>query len=238
VFSPTVHADENAETTNTEKLTESDSKSNDEVEVNSYENVSINTIAENSELEEDDFEVIQGDGTLTYNDDGSVTFGVDSNEKNKIVYNQADEIKDGIFEADIKADKNLNRFGFIYRVQDTSEYKYVGTGDENNQYFSEIFGEENNWTSMTKGIPLEADKTYRLRIKFIDDMAALYIDDEKIGSWSQAEGVDRAGAIGFEKSRGAANITISNVKVEEYDAPNPPETDPVEQVLSSDYMDV
>src|SRR5699024_3420831 len=38
--------------------------------------------------------------------------------------------------------------------------------------------------------------------------------------------------------RGTANITISNVKVEEYDAPNPPETDPVEQVLSSDYMDV
>lgn len=236
VFSSIAHADENTETTNTEKLTESDSKSDDEV--NSYENVSINTITESSELEEGDFEVIQGDGTLTYNDDGSVTFGVDSNEKNKIVYNQADEIKDGIFEADIKADKNLNRFGFIYRVQDTSEYKYVGTGDENNQYFSEIFGEENNWTSMTKGIPLEADKTYRLRIKFIDDMAALYIDDEKIGSWSQAEGVDKAGAIGFEKSRGTANITISNVKVEEYDAPNPPETDPVEQVLSSDYMDV
>src|SRR5699024_5435899 len=114
VFSPTVHADENAETTNTEKLTESDSKSNDEVEVNSYENVSINTIAENSELEEGDFEVIQGDGTLTYNDDGSVTFGVDSNEKNKIVYNQADEIKDGIVDADIKADKNLHRFGLIF----------------------------------------------------------------------------------------------------------------------------
>src|SRR5690625_7078754 len=62
VFSSIAHADENTETTNTEKLTESDSKSDDEG--NSYENVSINTITESSELEEGDFEVSQGDGTV------------------------------------------------------------------------------------------------------------------------------------------------------------------------------
>src|SRR5699024_3118701 len=140
VFSPTVHAGENTETTNTEKLTESDSKSNDEVEVNSYENVSINTIAENSELEEGDLEIIQGDGILTYNDDGYVTFGVTSTDRNKIVYTQAEEIKNGIIEADVKSDEDLGRFGFIYRVQDDYEYKYVGTEDQNNQYFSQKIG--------------------------------------------------------------------------------------------------
>src|SRR5699024_4000953 len=111
-------------------------------------------------------------------------------------------------------------------------------GDQNNQYFSEIFGDVNNWTSMTKGVPLEAGETYRLRVKFIDDMAALYIDGEKMGSWSQSDGVDKEGLFGFEKSRGAANITISNVSVEEYVMTDPTDIDSVEQVLIFDYMDV
>src|SRR5699024_11013842 len=139
--------------------------------------------------------------------DGSATFGVTTVGKNKVVFNAVDEMKDGNFEADITPDTDLNRYGFIYRVPDESEYKYVGTGDSNNQYFSEIFGDVNEWSSMAKGVPLEADETYRLRVKFIDDMAALYIDGEKMGSWSQSDGVNKEGLFGFEKSRGAANIT-------------------------------
>lgn len=189
-------------------------------------------------FQEGDAEVIQGDGKLTYNDDGSVTFGVTSTSKNKVIFNNIKEMKDGIFEADIKSDKDLNRFGFIYRVQKESAYKYVGTGDTNNQYFGEIFGPANEWTSMTKGIPLEADKTYHLRIKFVDDTATLYVNEEKIGSWAQANGVDEAGLLGFEKSRGAANITISNVSAQEYTIPEPPDTQPVEETIRSDYMDV
>src|SRR5699024_5364501 len=158
--------------------------------------------------------------------------------RNKIVYTQAEEIKNGIIEADVKSDEDLGRFGFIYRVQDDYEYKYVGTEDQNNQYFSQTLGDINKWTSKTKGVPLEADETYRLRIKFVDDTVVMYVDGEKVGSWSQPEGVDKAGLMGFEKWRGAANITISNVSVEEYIVPDPPETNPVEQVLSSDYMDV
>ncbi|WP_245799314.1 endo-alpha-N-acetylgalactosaminidase family protein [Virgibacillus siamensis] len=189
-------------------------------------------------LEEGDFKIIQGDGTLTYHDDGSVTFGVTSSGKNKIVYQNTDEIKNGTFETDIKPDTDLNRFGVIYRVQDSSAYSYVGTGDRNNQYFHEIFGPNNKWTSMTKGTPLKAGQTYHLRVRFIDNSATLYINDEKMGSWSQSGGVDEAGLIGLEKSRGAANITISNVSISEYTPPEPPETDPVKSTLSSDYMDV
>ncbi|ASK64334.1 endo-alpha-N-acetylgalactosaminidase [Virgibacillus phasianinus] len=189
-------------------------------------------------LEEGDFEIIQGDGKLTYNDDGSVTFGVTSTGKNKIVYQNMEKIKNGIFEADITSDTDLNRFGVIYRVQDPSAYTYVGTGDQNNQYFHEIFGPTNKWTSMTNGEPLKADQTYHLRVRFIDDSATIYIDDEKVGSWTQAGGVDKAGLLGLEKSRGAANITISNVSIQEYTPPEPPNTEPVEQTLSSDYMDV
>src|SRR5699024_7902718 len=238
VFSSPVHAKENDNIATAQDSNMESDKSKSKSEVKDYENVRSNPIKENSDLEEGDLEIIEGDGTLTYNDDGSVTFGVTSFGKNKIIFNEVDEMKDGIFEADITPDTDLNRFGFIYRVQDASEYKYVGTGDQNNQYFSEIFGDVNNWTSMTKGVPLEAGETYRLRVKFIDDMAALYIDGEKMGSWSQSDGVDKEGLFGFEKSRGAANITISNVSIEEYVMPDPPEIDPVEQVLSSDYMDV
>ncbi|MTW84374.1 endo-alpha-N-acetylgalactosaminidase [Virgibacillus dakarensis] len=189
-------------------------------------------------LEEGDFEIIQGDGKLTYNDDGSATFGVTSNGKNKIVYKNMEKIKNGIFEADITSDTDLNRFGVIYRVQDPSAYSYVGTGDQNSQYFHEIFGPANKWTSMTKGAPLKADQTYHLRVRFIDDSATLYINDEKMGSWTQAGGVDKAGLLGFEKSRGAANITISNVSIKEYNPPEPPNKEPIEQTLSSEYMDV
>ena len=238
-FSPPVYAAaEGHENIAAKDTKEESGKSENRSEVKTYENVKSNSIKENSAIEEGDLEVIEGDGTLTYNDDGSATFGVTSYGKNKIVFSEADEIKNGIFEADITPDTDLNRFGFIYRVQDASEYKYVGTGDQNDQYFSEIFGDVNSWTSMTKGVPLEADETYRLRVRIIDDMAALYIDGEKMGSWSQSEGVDQKGLFGFEKSRGAANITISNVSMEEYIAPEPPDTDPVENVLSSDYMDV
>jgi endo-alpha-N-acetylgalactosaminidase len=191
-----------------------------------------------NQLEEGDFDIIQGDGTLTYNDDGSVTYGVTSHGKNKIVYNQMEEMKDGIFEADITSDTDLNRFGFIYRVQDSSAYTYVGTGDQNDQYFGEIFGPKNSWTSMTTGVPLKADQTYHLRVKFIDDGATLYIDGKKMGSWTQPEGVDAKGLLGLEKSRGAANITISNVRIKEYTPPKPPDTQPVLETLSSDYMDV
>src|SRR5699024_9854364 len=75
-------------------------------------------------------------------------------------------------------------------------------------------------------------------LKFVDDVVTLYVDDEKMGSWSQPNGLTDAGAIGFEKSRGAANITISNVQAEEYVAPTPPDKEPVEATLQSDYMDV
>ncbi|GAA0591617.1 hypothetical protein GCM10009001_04670 [Virgibacillus siamensis] len=199
---------------------------------------SYQTKVTDENLEEGDFTIIQGDGTLTYNDDGSVTFGVTSNGKNKIVYNNMEKMKNGTFEADITPDTDLNRFGVIYRVQDSSAYSYVGTGDQNNQYFHEIFGPNNKWTSMTKGIPLKAGQTYHLRIRFIDNSATLYINDEKMGSWSQSGGVDKAGLIGLEKSRGAANITISNVSITEYTPPEPPNTEPVKTTLSSDYMDV
>lgn len=191
-----------------------------------------------NDLEKGDFKVIQGDATLNYNEDGSVTFGVTSNGKNKIVYNKMEEIKNGIFEADITPNTDLNRFGFIYRVQGPSAYTYTGTGDQNDQYFGEIFGPKNKWTSMTKGVPLNADQTYHLRVKFIDDTATLYIDGEKIGSWTQPEGIDQAGLLGLEKSRGAADITISNVSIQEYIPPEPPNTQPKEQTLSSEYMDV
>ncbi len=113
-----------------------------------------------TKLEEGDFEVLQGDGTLTYNSDGSVTYGVTSYQKNKIVYDNMPTIKDGIFEADITADTDLKRFGFIYRVQDASAYTYVGTGDDNDQYFGEVFGPANKWTSMTSSLPLKANKAY------------------------------------------------------------------------------
>lgn len=189
-------------------------------------------------LEEGDFKIIQGDGKLTSNDDGSVTYQVTSNQKNKIVYNNIPKIKNGIFEATISTDTDLHRFGVIYRVQDPSTYTYVGTGDGNDQYFSEVFGPTNKWTSMTSSVPLEANNTYQLRVKFIDDSASLYIDDKKIGSWTQPEGVDSPGLIGLEKSRGAANITISNIKIKEYVPPKPPHTEPVIETLRSDFMDV
>ena len=92
-------------------------------------------------------------------------------------------IKNGIFEADITPGTGaMNRFGLIYRVQNPSAYTYVGTGDQNNQYFGETFGPANNWTAMTSDVPLEANKTYHLRMKFMDDVATLYINDKKVNS--------------------------------------------------------
>src|SRR5699024_6111251 len=102
-------------------------------------------------LEEGDLDIIEGDGNIKYHDDGSATFEVTSNDKNKIVYDNMETIKNGSFEADITSDADLNRFGFIYRVQDSSAYTYVGTGDQPIQYFSEIFGPQNTWTSMSEG---------------------------------------------------------------------------------------
>lgn len=190
-------------------------------------------------LDKGDLKVIQGNGSVSYNNDGSATFKVpSSHQKNKLIYNQMPDIKNGDFEADITSNKDLNRFGLIYRVQDASAYKYVGTEDQNNQYFSEVFGPTNKWTSTTKGISLKADQTYHLRVKFRNDTATLYIDGKKIGEWTQQAGINKAGALGFEKSRGAANITIENIKVDEYIPPQPPDTEPVKQTLHSAYMDV
>lgn len=192
-----------------------------------------------SQLEEGDFKIISGDGSVTYNEDGSATFKVTSTQKNRIVYNNMKPIKNGTFEAEITPGTNaMNRFGLIYRVQNPSAYTYVGTGDQNNQYFGEIFGPANNWTAMTSDVPLEANKTYHLLLKFMDDVATLYINDKKITSWTLTGGVDQAGLLGFEKSRGAADITISNIKIKEYVPPQPPDTPPVEDTISSDYMDV
>ncbi|GHI00391.1 hypothetical protein AM1BK_39330 [Neobacillus kokaensis] len=190
-------------------------------------------------LEEGDLKVISGDGTVTYNQDGSATFKVTSTQKNRIVYNNMKPIKNGVFEADITPGTGtMNRFGLIYRVQDPSAYTYVGTEDTNNQYFGEIFGPANTWTAMTSGVPLEANKTYHLRLKFTDDIATLYINDKKVNSWTLTGGVDKAGLLGFEKSRGAANITISNIKIKENIPPKAPNTPPIENNISSDYMNV
>lgn len=193
----------------------------------------------NNKLVEGDFDIISGGGGVTYNENGSATFHVTSTEKNRIVYNNMKKIKNGIFEADITpGTSSMNRFGLIYRVQDPSAYTYVGTGDQNNQYFGEIFGPANTWTTMTSDVPLEANKTYHLSLKFIDDVATLSIDGKKINTWTLSGGVDQAGFLGFEKSRGAADITISNIRIKEYIAPTAPDTPPVEDVLSSDFMDV
>ncbi|MEH7011573.1 endo-alpha-N-acetylgalactosaminidase family protein [Neobacillus niacini] len=192
-----------------------------------------------NQLEEGDFKILSGDGRVTYNEDGSATFHVNSTQKNRIVYNNMKAIKNGTFEADITPGTNaMNRFGLIYRVQNPSAYTYVGTGDQNNQYFGEIFGPANSWTAMTTDVPLEANKTYHLLLKFMDDVATLYINDKKITSWTLTGGVDQAGLLGFEKSRGAADITISNIKIKEYVPAQPPNTQPVEDTLRSDYMDV
>jgi endo-alpha-N-acetylgalactosaminidase len=192
-----------------------------------------------NQLEEGDFKILSGNGVVTYNEDGSATFKVTSNQKNRIVYNQMKPLKNGVFEADITPGTGtMNRFGLIYRVQNPSAYTYVGTGDQNNQYFGEIFGPANTWTSMTSDVALEANKTYHMRLKFMDDVATLYINDKKVNSWTLSGGVDRAGLLGFEKSRGAADITISNIKVKEYIPPKAPETPPVEDTVSSDYMNV
>lgn len=192
-----------------------------------------------NQLTEGDFNILSGDGSVVYNEDGSATFKVTSTQKNRIVYNKMKGIKNGTFEADITpGTSQMNRFGLIYRVQSPSAYTYVGTGDQNNQYFGEIFGPANNWTAMTSDLPLEANKTYHLRLKFMDDTATLYIDDKKVNSWALTGGVDRAGLLGFEKSRGAADITISNIKIKEYVPPKAPDTPPVEDTLSSNFMNV
>lgn len=192
-----------------------------------------------NQLTEGDFNIISGDGTVTYNEDGSATFHVKSTQKNRIVYNAAKGLKNGTFEADITpGTSQMNRFGLIYRVQSPSAYTYVGTGDQNNQYFGEIFGPANNWTAMTSDLPLEANKTYHLRLKFMDDTATLYINDKKVNSWALTGGVDRAGLLGFEKSRGAADITISNIKIKEFVPPKAPDTPPIEDTLSSNFMNV
>lgn len=226
---PNLYASADGSSQGSENVTNEDQKEQD---INDADIVDNN-------LEEGDFEVIQGEGTLNYNDDGTVTFNVpDGSAKNKIVYTQMEKIKNGIFEADITTDKNLNRFGLIYRVQDSSAYTYIGTGDQNDLYFGEIFGPTNRWTSMTEGLALEAGETYRLKLRFIDDISTLYINDEKIGTWTQPDGVDVPGLLGLEKSRGAAKITIGNVHISEYTAPEAPNTPPIENVLQSDYMDV
>lgn len=192
-----------------------------------------------NQLEEGDFKIISGDGSVTYNEDGSATFHVTSTQKNRILYNNMKAIKNGVFEADITPGTDaMKRFGLIYRVQSPSAYTYVGTGDQNNQYFGETFGPANSWTAMTSDVPLEANKTYHLRMKFMDDSATLYINDKKVNTWTLTGGVDKAGLLGFEKSRGAANITISNIKIKEYVPPKAPDTPPVEDTLSSEYMDV
>jgi endo-alpha-N-acetylgalactosaminidase len=169
-----------------------------------------------NQLDEGDLKIISGDGSVTYNEDGSATFHVSSTQKNRNVYNKVKTIKIGIFEADITPGANaMNRFGLIYRVQNPSVYSYVGTGDQNNNYFGEIFVPANNWTSETANVPLKANKTYNLRLKFTDDLATLYINDKKVNTWTLSGGVDQAGLLGFEKSRGVANITISNIKINE-----------------------
>src|SRR5690625_1169318 len=98
VFSSPVHADseEQENIAATQDSKEESGKSENRSEVKTYENVKSNSMKENSDLEEGDLEVIEGDGTLTYNDDGSATFGVTSFGKNKIVFSEADEIKNGI----------------------------------------------------------------------------------------------------------------------------------------------
>ncbi|RID84990.1 endo-alpha-N-acetylgalactosaminidase [Mesobacillus zeae] len=192
-----------------------------------------------NKLENGDLKIISGDGSVTYNEDGSATFHVTSTQKNRIVYNQVKEIKNGIFEADITPETGvMNRFGLIYRVQSPSAYTYVGTGDRNNLYFGETFGPSNSWTDMTSNVPLEANKTYHLRLKFMDDEATLYINDQKVNSWTLTGGVNQAGLLGFEKSRGAANIKISNIKIKENVPPQEPNIPPIEDTLTSDYMDV
>lgn len=192
-----------------------------------------------NQIEKDDFKIISGDGSLTYNEDGSATFHVSSTQKNRIVYNKMEGMKNGSFEADITSDTDsMNRFGLIYHVQDPSAYTYVGTGDQNNQYFQEIFGPTNKYTSMTTSEPLKANKTYHLRLKISDDVATLFIDDKKVNTWALSGGVDKQGLLGFEKSRGKANITISNIRIKEYVPPKAPDTPPVADTLSSKYMDV
>lgn len=192
---------------------------------------------EDNQLEEGDFKVIQGNGSLTYNEDGSVTFHAPSGSaKNKIVYNKMPELFQGSFEVDVKADSDLTRFGLIYRVLDGANYNYVGIGDAINQYFMEIFGPKNAWSSMAAGPEFKAGQTYRMKVEFADNNATLYIDDKKISTWTLEGGVSDPGLIGFEKSRGskATAITFSNLKIEGIVPPPPPEED----TLSSKSMDV
>lgn len=132
---------------------------------------------------------------------------------------KAPKFKNGMVEADITPEKDGTRIGLLLRANDMDNRVYVGVGDQKNQWFAEHWGKGGNtWTGMYSGPSADAGKTLHLKAEIVDKTVTLWVNDQKIFTVTMDAMPTDAGFLGIN-TRENHTVTVDNVKVTSYDAP-------------------
>ncbi len=162
----------------------------------------------------DGWEVLYGSNASLTSENGAMKIAYGSSRAG-VVYKDMEPVTNVLFEADVTPAQDGVRFGIILRATNEQNKVYIGCENSNNKWFWEYWNNgANTWSSMTTASPMQANKTYNMKVKLLGDKVTLTINNQEIFSQTMTgTPLLNAGYVGFDKSNSAGTFTIDNVKI-------------------------
>lgn len=177
------------------------------------------------------WQVVSGGGTVNYVD-GKVQVGMNGVS---LAYDEASpDVKNFTYETEFSTSNNDGRIGLMFRYKSPSEWGAL-CYDAGSWIWKTGAKQYGNFPSSFK---LEANTTYKLKIKVEDNNVSLWINDELQGNQTIASLPQDSGKIGLTGWFGNKNITLDNVKVDEITPPTPPNIEEKLEVIESELMKI
>ncbi|MGL5692980.1 MAG: Ig-like domain-containing protein, partial [Peptostreptococcaceae bacterium] len=189
-----------------------------------------------SNVENQGWKTTKGGGKVSY-EGNTVTVGM--NGVSLAVDEKSPKLKDFTYESTFKTTNNDGRIGIMFRYASDNDFGAICYDNGGWIWKAYNNGKEQYGGFGGSSVKIEANQTYNLKLKVVDNNVSLWIDDELVGSQAIASLPSKEGQIGLHGWYGNKNVTIGNVKVEEILPLLPPEVgETQEQVIQSDDMKV
>ncbi|MGG5460226.1 endo-alpha-N-acetylgalactosaminidase family protein [Clostridium sp. B9] len=177
------------------------------------------------------WQVVSGGGDVNYVD-GTVQVGMNGVS---LAYDEASpDVKNFIYETEFTTNNDNGRIGLMFRYKSPTEWGGIcyDAGSWVWKTGAKQYG------SFPSSFKLEANTTYKMKVKVEDNNVSLWINDELQGTQTIANLPQDAGKIGLTGWHGNKTITLDNVKVNEITPPAPPIVEERYETIESELMEV